>query len=217
MLKLTSITSMRSTSMPFIVARVSCIASMAFGFIYFAQASAPVPLAVAHGAQAIAGIATHFPIEVFNGADATGANTTTLANGVGIGGAVQEVTLAMTNAAAAKSLWLETHGLTYQDKASVQINNSLWVSLNNTSTIVSGIGKFYGGIGGAFRHLFITFTLQPGALVDGSNTIRFRFNKTDGRSMGYRVLNLNVLDAEGNPLLADPPLPLEDPATCNRR
>ncbi|NJM42669.1 MAG: hypothetical protein HC853_18990, partial [Anaerolineae bacterium] len=51
------------------------------------------------------------PIEVFNGIDATGANTVTLANGTGVGGAVRAVTVTVSNAAAVTKLWMQVYSL----------------------------------------------------------------------------------------------------------
>ncbi len=153
------------------------------------------------------------PIEVFNGIDATGANTVTLANGTGVGGAVRAVTVTVANAGSVAKLWLQMYSLSYQNKASVQINNSSWVTLNNTTTQVLGSGGVYGGIGGAFRTIKLTVAVPAGSVSNGPNVIRFKFNKTDGESMGFRVINFNFLDASDARLLPNPPLPVEDPAT----
>ena len=153
------------------------------------------------------------PIEVFNGLDSTGANTVTLANGTGVGGAIREVTVTVPNASAVTKLWLQMYSLSYQNKASVQINNNAWVTLNNTTTQVLGSGQYYGGIGGAYRTLKLALDVPAGAVVNGSNVIRFRFNKTDGESMGFRVINFNFLDASDQRVLPNPPIPLDDPNT----
>ena len=39
-----------------------------------------------------------------------------------------------------------------------------------------------------------------------------RFNFSDGRSIGYRVIDLDVLDASGNTLLGDNSIMREDPS-----
>src|SRR6478735_6821317 len=93
----------------------------------------------------------------------------------------------------AKSLWMQIHNLSYPDIASVQINNSQWFSLNNDSVAVAEPGKSYGGIGGGFNTLKVTLALPAGAVIDGENTVRFRFDRTDGVASGFRVLALNFL------------------------
>jgi hypothetical protein len=96
-------------------------------------------------------------------------------------------------AAAPNALWLKIHGASYPDKISVQVNNGAWVNLNNTTANVEEPGKKYGGIGGAFASLKMTVPLTE-PLVAGTNTVRFRFNRTDGVSMGFRVLGFNFVN-----------------------
>ena len=146
------------------------------------------------------------PIEVLTGDNP--ANTTLFPNGF-----FKTVTVTVANAANAKKFWMQVYSLSYQDKASVQINNSSWVTLNNTTTVVLQPGQRYGGIGGANRTLKLTFDVPPGVVVNGDNVIRFKFNKTDGESMGFRVLNFNFWDAGNAPMLSNPPIAQEDPNT----
>lgn len=117
--------------------------------------------------------------------------------------------------AGATKLWLEVYNLSYQNKASLQINTSAWRDLNNTTPglTIAEPGKRYGGIGGAFHTLKMTIDLDPGSVPAGSTTLRFRFNQTDGLSMGYRVLDLTFLNSQGQRLLTPNALPKDDPAT----
>lgn len=112
---------------------------------------------------------------------------------------------------AVRFLWLETHGLHYASEASVQVNQSGWIPLNNETVTVSEPGKSYGGIGGGFATLGITLTLPKGAVVAGSNTIRFRFNGTDGLASGYRVLAWNLLTEEGGKVVPAAAFVEDDP------
>lgn len=107
------------------------------------------------------------------------------------------VTLDEAQSDSVRVLWLETHGLHYSSQASVQVNQSGWIPLNNDTVTVSEPGKSYGGIGGGFATLEITLALPKGTVVAGSNTIRFRFNGTDGLASGYRVLAWTFLTGEG--------------------
>lgn len=115
----------------------------------------------------------------------------------------------------AVKLWLQIHNLSYQNKASVQINNGPWVNLSNSTPglAVAEPGKRYGGIGGAFHTLKLSLDLVPGSVRVGTNTLRFRFNQTDGLSMGYRVIGLNFLNNQGQKLLPETALPEDNPNT----
>jgi len=100
-----------------------------------------------------------------------------------------------------RSLWLQIHGLRYSDQASVQVNASAWMPLNNNTVSVAEPGRSFGGIGGGFSTLVMTLTLPNEAVVRGGNTIRFRFNHTDGFVSSYRVLAWNFLTIEGKKIL----------------
>ncbi len=67
--------------------------------------------------------------------------------------------------------------------------------LNNDTVTVAEPAKSFGGIGG-FATLTMTLSLPSGTVVDGANTIRFRFNQTDGVASGYRVLAWNLLTVD---------------------
>jgi hypothetical protein len=101
-----------------------------------------------------------------------------------------------------RSLWLKIHGLRYADQASVQVNEGLWIPINNNTVTIAEPGKSFGGIGGGFATLVMTLPLPNGTVVGGDNTIRFRFNRTDGVVSSYRVLAWNFLDVEGGNVLS---------------
>jgi hypothetical protein len=127
------------------------------------------------------------PIEVM------GANGTTVS---------RTVTLEAGQAGSIRFLWLQIHGARYADQASIQINTSAWIPLNNNTVTIAEPGRSYGGIGGGFSTLVMTLPLPNGTVVGGVNTIRFRFNQTDGVVSSYRVLALNFLTVEGKKILA---------------
>ncbi len=136
------------------------------------------------------------PIEVF-GKDGTVKQITVAANGATVG--------------AARQLWLKVHNVRYATKASVQVNGSPWVQLSNNTVRIEGPGKAFGGIGGGFAVLSLSFDLPAGTVVAGANTIRFRFDKTNGLSMGYRVLGVDFLDGSGAHLLPSAMFVEDDP------
>src|SRR6266699_2224792 len=96
---------------------------------------------------------------------------------VGENGTASSVTVEIPTPLApqVRSLWIEIHGLSYAGMVSVEINEGNWVSLNNDTVSVAEPGKSYGGIGGGFPTLKVTLPLQEGAVVGGTNIIRFRF------------------------------------------
>ena len=114
---------------------------------------------------------------------------------------------------AVASLWMQAHGLTYADKASVRVGSGPWVPLSNTTAQVAEPGKSYGGIGGAFGTISLTVPLPQGPVASGGPLlVAFRFNHTDGVSIGFRVLKFNLLAADGTPLLPASTFLQDDPA-----
>ena len=99
------------------------------------------------------------------------------------------------------NLILQIHGLRSQTQASVQVNGSAWMPINNSTVTLLGNAAAYGGIGGGFSTLSMTMKLPTSTVQPGANTISFRFNQTDGRVSGFRVLAFNILAANGSALL----------------
>ena len=172
-----------------------------------APSPAPAPAPTPVPAPAPAALKIQLPIEVL-GAQGTTSDITFKLDRAG-------------DAAAATSLWLQTHNVRYADKASVKINNGVWVNLNNATvqmTGTSGVNRLnktvaagdaykgpvtdgYGGIGGVLAVLKMKLPIAANTLKQGDNTITFRFNTSNGVSMGYRVIDINLLDAAGNKIL----------------
>src|SRR5579884_148620 len=123
------------------------------------------------------------------------------------------VTLPARQAAQVTGLWMQVHSLGYANKASVKIDNGPWTPLNNQTVLVAEPGKSYGGIGGGFATLTLTLPLRQGAVSGGANTLRFRFNGTDGISVGYRVLAFNFVTRTGQRLLPPDTFVQDDPNT----
>ena len=106
-------------------------------------------------------------------------------------------------------LWLKIHGLRTETQASVQVNGGSWQAINSAGVTLLGLANNFGGIGGGFHTL--TMTMPTTSLQTGSNTVTFKFNGTDGRVSGFRVIGLNVQDASGNSLLPDSTFLWDDP------
>jgi hypothetical protein len=109
-------------------------------------------------------------------------------------------------------LWMKIHGLRSETQASVQVNNSAWIPINSGTVTLLGNASAYGGIGGGFATLTMNMTLPAGAIQAGANTFSFRFNQTDGRVSGFRVLAFNV-QAGGSSLLPPSTFVQDDPNT----
>ena len=123
---------------------------------------------------------------------------------IGPDGTTTTATVQAPAGAQAQALWIQIHGLTYQEKASVQVNSGAWIPLRNDQPglTIAQPGLGYGGIGGIFQTLKMTVSLPSGTTVDGANTIRFRLNQTDGTSISFRVLDFNLLDVGNTRLVA---------------
>ncbi len=110
-----------------------------------------------------------------------------------------------------RSLWMQIHGLAYAGMASVRINQGPWRVLNNQTVAVAEPARSYGGIGGGFATVKMVLSVPAGEVVDDSNTIRFRFNFTDGMASGFRVLAFNLLTSDGRRVLPQDAFVEEDP------
>jgi hypothetical protein len=126
------------------------------------------------------------PIEVLSADRATVSRTVALHTG---------------NADSVRSLWLQIHGVRYANQGSVQVNMGEWIPLNNNTVTIAEPGRSFGGIGGGFATLTMTLPLPNGTVVSGPNTIRFRFNQTDGVTSAYRVLAWNFLTSDGRKII----------------
>jgi hypothetical protein len=107
--------------------------------------------------------------------------------------------------AAGGTLRLRTHGLVTPEMGSLRVNSGPWIPLNNAHCVAEGIAAKLNGIGGALDT--ISFTVPEAALNRGArNTLTFRFNGSAGTETAFRILDLNVVDGAGQPLL-----PVSDP------
>ncbi|MCB9615189.1 MAG: hypothetical protein H6722_22355 [Sandaracinus sp.] len=102
--------------------------------------------------------------------------------------------------ARAAYLWMQVNNLGYQNKASVRVNDAEWVDLNHDTVEMHDAERRRGGMvhGG---HGTIRFRLATTDFREGENVVAFRFNRSDGISMGFRVVRFQLLDAEGRDLL----------------
>jgi len=132
---------------------------------------------------------------------------------VGPNGTTKAVTVNIAAPVSGAQLWMQIHNLKYETEASVQINGGAWIPINTSTVTLQGLAAAYGGIGGGFSTLKLTLPIPSGSLVAGANTVAFRFNGTDGVSSGFRVLQFNFLDSNGNQLVAATSFVQDDPNT----
>jgi len=114
--------------------------------------------------------------------------------------------------AGAQQLSVQMHGLHYATEASLQVNHSAWTPVTNTTVNLLGLAMNHGGIGGGFSTFDITVDLPAGTIVAGTNTVNFRFNGTDGRTSGFRILKVNLL-VGGTALIPSSAFVYDDPNT----
>ncbi len=101
---------------------------------------------------------------------------------------------------ATKSIWFMINNLSYENKASVKINQGNWLPLNMLTVKMQNQELRRGGMThGGFNT--VRLTIPKTGLVAGVNTIQFRFDKSDGISIGYRVVRMNLLGANDVRLL----------------
>lgn len=110
-------------------------------------------------------------------------------------------------------LYLQVNNFSYDDKVAVKFNSGNFVNLKNSNVNVFEPGKSYGGIGGGYSTIELTYAIPAGQLNNNSNTITFRFNRLDDISSGYRIISMNVLDAGGVPLISQGQFQNDNPAT----
>ena len=162
----------------------------------------------AEGRYAIKTVTTTLPIEV-----------------LGQPGTIEQATLDLQSPPAEVSyLWLRTHRLAWREdgefadsslprgnvrpgsKGSVRLNGGTWVPLTNTTVTSEGQAGALGGLNGAYMTVPIRLPIaslgSPG-LHAGTNTLEFRFDATDGISMGWRVLGIDLRNSSGTPLLSN--------------
>lgn len=101
-------------------------------------------------------------------------------------------TVAITDSVkGATYLDLRMHGLTYPNKASVKVNDGVWLPLNNENVIYPHKEAMFWGMGGPLSTLRMRVPLANWAgLNDGTNTLSFRYSDTNGLTIGFRVLGI---------------------------
>lgn len=115
----------------------------------------------------------------------------------------------------AEKLYVQVHNISYDNKGSIRVNGGEWIGLNNQDTRIqmSNKEKQYGGFGGGFATIKLALAKPDIEFKDGYNTIEFRYNFKAAPTAGFRVLNVNILDIDGNKLISDTVFYQDDPTT----
>ncbi|NND72401.1 MAG: hypothetical protein HKN43_12575 [Rhodothermales bacterium] len=133
---------------------------------------------------------------------------------LGSTGLTRVVEVVVDEAADIDRLYLQVHSPGYKygagDKVSVQVNSSPWIDISNKTVTCYYPESHYECVGGAFAT--VRFTIPAKDVSRGLNTVRFRFNGTDGITSGFRVLDFNFLRSDGSPVLPPEMFAYEDPA-----
>ncbi len=112
------------------------------------------------------------------------------------------------------ALLLQIHGLKFEGQASIKINNSPWSELMDEAIVYPD--DQYGGQGGGYHTLRFKIGLESFGTFDknrGTQTIGFRYNGTDGNTIGFRVLGINIQNPSGTPLLGENDFVSVDPGS----
>ena len=134
---------------------------------------------------------------------------------IGPDGYTQSVNVNVPSASEVSRFWLQVHspGYKYGDgnKMSVRINGGSWVDVNNQIAICEAPESYYQCVGGAFAT--VRFTIPATGVVSGNNTIDFRFNGSEGLTIGYRVLSFNFVRTDNSKILPESTFYYDDPST----
>ena len=120
---------------------------------------------------------------------------------LGEAGYIEQVAFDLTDATNVNKLYLKIHRPVFRDvstnsargaKASFRLNGGSWIDITNATAEVYDHEEAYGGLNGAYHTIRMNMPINNAQV--GTNTLEFRFNGTDGFSIGYRVLEMNVLN-----------------------
>ena len=114
-------------------------------------------------------------------------------------------------------LRLKIHGLTYTNKASVKVNNSKWYDINNSNVVyLNTYEKIFQGMGNTYFtgpvSTFNLFVSIPHTNFYSTNIIRFKFNDFNGLTIGYRVLDIGVVNSNYTDLVLHTKKIQDDPS-----
>ncbi|WP_299249399.1 PKD domain-containing protein [uncultured Aquimarina sp.] len=119
---------------------------------------------------------------------------------IGENGYTREIRFVLQQPMNGDLLYLKIHRPVFRDvstnssaqaKASIQLNNANWLDLTNNTVAPFKHEMKYGGLNGSYHT--VRMKIPVNSLKNGENTLRFKFNGTDGITNGYRVLEVNII------------------------
>ena len=113
---------------------------------------------------------------------------------------VETVSLQIANShLPCSNLLLRVHGVEWSGEASVKINNSGWIPIDNDHVTITGPGYSgrFGGIGGPVTLFDLRIPVPTDAVQSGDNNISFRLNAINSVNSGYRILRVNFEGRSG--------------------
>ena len=107
-------------------------------------------------------------------------------------------TVTVPDASSITGLWMKVHNFSYDGKLSVKVNTGAWFTPTTVNSQIASPERLYGsgGIGGAWDTIRLEVPMTDAS--DGSNTISWRFNGTNGVSSGFRVLDWKFLASDSS-------------------
>jgi cytochrome c553 len=138
---------------------------------------------------------------------------------------VESVEIRASNGSQADSIFFQMHqphyhkggwatnpnsGFDPQTMVDVRTNGGSWVSVRNSNVDCAYPENNYACIAGGYSTVrFAMSASQLGGLVDGANTVEFRFNGTEGVRSGFRILHIGFM-RPGDNVETFVPLPKTD-------
>lgn len=114
-------------------------------------------------------------------------------------GTEQSVNLYVSELPSMAFLQMTFYSLNYQNKGEIKINGGKWTPLNHVTLQIEKKSLARGGMERAAPASFKA--AMPIKLQTNKNTVSFRFAKADGLSIGYRVLNIDIVTDLGKSIL----------------
>ena len=125
--------------------------------------------------------------------------------------------LGTNGAADAEKLFVQVHNVAYYRKGRLRVNAGEWLDMTNDNAAIDMFqpDKNYGGFGGGFATVRFTVDKSELNFQNGINTVEFEYNHKHKKfaTAGYRVIRVQVLDAEGNNLIPGSNYIEQDPTT----
>lgn len=153
-------------------------------------------------------------VAAFTGRDMPASDTVTFPVEVyapdGISEHVESVTIHASDVSGVDSLYIRAHQPLYtqigtethvwddefdrDEAASIRINNGAWIDIDNENVDCAYPERALGCIDGIQPSPRFTMDADDFPLQDGTNTVEFRYNGTDGNRSGYRVLGFGLME-----------------------